>query len=493
MRKMRHLCLYLLIICSFISACRRSAPADLTDNDAFPDIFPEYREVTIPPGVAPLNFRMSANCDRIYVLVSGKEFKFCLKSSGNKVVFPLKKWKHLLNTSSGDTLSIGVFTESAGKWTGYKSFNIYVASEPADNYLVYRLLMPGFQNWNRMGIYQRSLSDFKEKTILDSRIMPGTCMNCHSFEQNNPDNMLIHLRESYGGTILFRDNNLQKINTKTDKMFANAAFPSWHPSGRFIAFSVNRVNQIFHAAGKSRAAAVDMKSDVFVYDIENNKMLSSPAISAEDNFETFPCFSSDGTILYYCSASGVKLPEKFDSVRYSLCKIAFDPETGEFGESADTLISTHTFGKSVSIPRVSPDNRFIMFNVTDFGAFPSYNPEADLWMLNLETNKLNPLERLNSNSTESWHSWSSNGRWVAFSSRRIDGLYSNVYIAHIDQDGNTGKPFLLPQKDPDFHDDFLFSFNVPEFTIKEIGIDPYQIEKAAKSTIFTQVQSGSSH
>lgn len=493
MRKMRRLSPYLLVFCSFISACSRSAPGNLPDNSTYPDIFPDYREVTIPPGVAPLNFRMSANCDRMYILVSGKEFNFGLKSSGNKAVFPVKKWKHLLDASSGDSLTIGIFTEAGGKWTGYKPFNIYVAREPADDYLVYRLLMPGFQNWNRMGIYQRSLSDFKERTILDSRVMPGTCMNCHSFAKNNPDNMVLHLRESYGGTILFRDHNLKKINTKTDRMFANAAFPSWHPSGRFIAFSVNRVNQIFHAVGISRAAAVDMKSDIFVYDIANNKMLSSPAISDDENLETFPCFSSDGSALYYCSAAGVKLPEKFDSIMYSLCRIKFDPATGVFGEKADTLISTHTLGKSISIPRVSPDNKFIMFNVTDYGAFPSYNPEADLRMIDLETKKINPLEKINSSSAESWHSWSSNGRWVAFSSRRMDGLYSNVYIAYIDEKGNPGKPFLLPQKDPDFHDDFLSSFNVPEFTIKPIGVNPHQIEKAAKGTLFTQVQSGSSH
>jgi len=291
--------------------------------------------------------------------------------------------------------------------------------------------------------------------------------------------------------MLYQNGKLKKINAKTSEMFANAAFPSWHPENRFIAFSVNRVNQIFHASGPVRASAVDMKSDVYVYDIERNEMLSSPLLSDKDNFETFPCFSADGNTLFYCTASSVKLPEKFDSIRYSLCRISFDPAARKFGESADTLISAAASGKSSSVPRVSPDGRFLMYCITDYGAFPSYNPEADLGLLNLENNSFGVMDSINSNNVESWHSWSSNGRWVAFSSRRMDGLYSDVYLAHVDERGIPGKPFLLPQKDPDFYRNFLFSFNVPEFAVKEINVTPYQIERSARSTRFTQVQSGS--
>jgi Tol biopolymer transport system component len=276
-------------------------------------------------------------------------------------------------------------------------------------------------------------------------------------------------------------------------MFGAAAFPYWHPSKKYIAFSVNLVNQVFHATGPYRAAAIDMKSDVFVYDIDKNEMLTSPVLSAEENFETFPCFSSDGLKLYFCSARAVKMPEKFDKTRYSLCSVSFDPETGKFGKKADTLISGPALNKSISIPRVSPDNRFLMFNMADYGAFPSYNPEADLYMLDLQSGKFEPLESLNSSNVESYHSWSSNGRWVVFSSRRGDGLYSNPYIAFIDQDGKSAKPFLLPQKDPSFYETFLFSYNVPELVKTKVLINPYRIEKIVKKTPAIQVINESGH
>ena len=131
--------------------------------------------------------------------------------------------------------------------------------------------------------------------------------------------------------------------------------------------------------------------------------------------------------------------------------------------------------------------------LSDYGCFPSYNPEADLYLLNLETCKYKPLDILNSNNVESWHSWSSTGRWVVFSSRRGNGLYSDVYIASIDKNGNAGKPFLLPQKDPNFYDTFLFSFNLPELVKSKVLLDPYKVGKVARKTPAVQVMSESGH
>jgi hypothetical protein len=134
-----------------------------------------------------------------------------------------------------------------------------------------------------------------------------------------------------------------------------------------------------------------------------------------------------------------------------------------------------------------------MFDMADYGCFPSYNPESDLYLLNLQTGKYEALDALNSNNVESYHSWSSNGRWVVFSSRRGDGLYMKAYIAYIDENGIPGKPFLLPQKDPSFYETFLFSFNVPELVKTKVLITPYQIEKIVKKTPAIQVMSDSGH
>jgi hypothetical protein len=104
-----------------------------------------------------------------------------------------------------------------------------------------------------------------------------------------------------------------------------------------------------------------------------------------------------------------------------------------------------------------------MFTLSSYGNFSIWHKDADLYMIDLETKKAYPLDALNSDDVESYHSWSSNSRWVVFSSRRIDGLYTRPHFAYIDAEGNASKPFLLPQKDVEFYHYFMKSYNIPEF------------------------------
>ena len=81
--------------------------------------------------------------------------------------------------------------------------------------------------------------------------------------------------------------------------------------------------------------------------------------------------------------------------------------------------------------------------------------------MDLGTRRLRRLE-INSDQADTWHSWSSNSRWVVFSSKRLDGLLARPYFSYVDEHGGFHKPFILPQKDPAFYGFCLNTFNVPE-------------------------------
>ena len=128
--------------------------------------------------------------------------------------------------------------------------------------------------------------------------------------------------------------------------------------------------------------------------------------------------------------------------------------------------------QSVSFPRLSPDGRFLAFTLHDFGNFSIWHKEADLYMLDLLTSRKYPLDVFNSEEAESYHSWSGNGRWMVFSSRRIDGLYTRLFIGYVDSEGVGHKPFLLPQKDPlTYYDALMFSYNIPELMRSAVTVD----------------------
>ncbi len=89
---------------------------------------------------------------------------------------------------------------------------------------------------------------------------------------------------------------------------------------------------------------------------------------------------------------------------------------------------------------------------------------------------------INSEFSESWHSWSSNSRWIAFSSKRGDGPFTRCYLSHIDPTGQAHKPLVLPQADPKFYDSFIKTFSVPELVTGPVPISTATLTRAARST-----------
>jgi hypothetical protein len=107
-----------------------------------------------------------------------------------------------------------------------------------------------------------------------------------------------------------------------------------------------------------------------------------------------------------------------------------------------------------------------------YGYFHIWHHDADLWLLDLQSGEVRPLQEVNSPDTESYHTWSSNGRWLVFSSRRDDGTFTRPFFAHVGKDGKWSKPFELPQADPDYHRQFLRCYNIPEFMRGPVTISP---------------------
>ena len=98
-------------------------------------------------------------------------------------------------------------------------------------------------------------------------------------------------------------------------------------------------------------------------------------------------------------------------------------------------------------------------------------------MKDLRTDSIYPLTATNSPDVDSYHSWSSNGRWIVFSSRRDDGSFTRPYIAYFDTQGRGHKAFLLPQADPEQNITLLKSYNVPELTRTAVTVEPDKLKE----------------
>lgn len=472
--------LSILLICFTQTACDIKLPEQVQAGDV--QLFPNYESVTIPVNIAPLNFRLpSADMEGITLLKSpNKE----LKVKADKGVFniPVSDWKDLLHDAQGKEIQASIFfKEETNSWKR-KDFPIYISADSIDSYLTYRRIFPGYRMWNEMGIYQRCVENFVEKPVLTNQYTNNSCMNCHSFCQHNGEKWLFHQRAYYNGTYLVENDQIKKITLEKDGQASAFVYPFWHPSGKYVAFSTNETHQDFHYADPNRIEVYDESSDIVIYDLEKERAYSVPWLASSKHFETFPTFTPDGKSLIYCSADSVTMPDQYRNVKYNLLKVSFQPETGEIGNQIDTLYNARKEGRSIKFPRVSPDGKYLLYTISDYGNFSIWHKDADLRLLHLDTFETDSLTTINSSDVESYHSWSSNGHWIVFSSRRLDGLFTRPFIAHIDAAGKVSKPFLLPQQSPDYYGNSLFSFNIPEFSQTPIRMSQKELVHASKET-----------
>jgi hypothetical protein len=464
--------LSMAILIALIQSCSTDLSSSVQLN-RLPVIFPDYTGIVIPPNIAPMNFAIREKGDHFIAKIStAGEPPITIENSSGNIDINIGKWHELLNKAKGKEISIEVFVKgSDGKYQKFKTIVNQVSADELDNHLVYRLINTGYVLWSAMGIYQRNLENFDESVIIDNKAIDNTCLNCHSFSKNDPKSMMVHIRSTHAGTVIYSEGKLKKINLKTKYTLSAGAYPNWNPDGKHIAYSVNSISQRFFSKD-IRQEVSDAASDLIVYDVEKNTITTSPKVSANSR-ENLPVWSADGKSIYYISAPEVIDYNSQYNAKFSLMNIPYDADKNLWGQ-ADTVISAKKTGKSITFPKPSPDGKYLMFTMTDHGYFSIHHPDADLYLLDLQSGKFERME-VNSDLTDSYHCWSSSGRWFVFSSKRLDGLFTRPFFSYFDRNGKASKPFVLPQKDPEFYNSFLKNYNIPELITGEVAVSPQAI------------------
>lgn len=476
-----------------LTACSGEAtvPKNATPTQEAANIFPDYRDIFIPQNIAPLNIQIQSDGDEFVACIKGEKGQEITAAAGEdgKLMFDTAAWHTLLNDNAGKELNVELYSHRDGQWLAHPAYKLHVA-EPIDEYLSYRLIEPSYELYRQMGLYQRNLTNFTQTPIYENNrsydTLQNHCVNCHNYQAYDTKRMLFHVRGTHGGTIVVENGQAKKWNMKSDSILSSTVYPTWHPTRNWVVFSSNQTGQAFHINDRQKVEVMDFGSDLVFFDADKGTLTN--ILKTDDQLETFPCWAPDGKKLYYTSANvpqfkGQKtnvrqdiITSIYDSLHYNVMSLTFDEQTRTFGKPVVEM-DCAAIGKSASVPRVSPDGRYLLFTLGDFGQFHIWHTTSDLYIKDLQTGQIRKLDQASSKGSDSYHTWSSNGRWIVVASRRGDSNYSRAYIAYFDRNGKDHKAFLLPQEDPEQNTLLMKSYNVPELTRTAVPLNADQFKE----------------
>jgi hypothetical protein len=485
--------LALLAVAAWHCLAAWDLPTECVTVRRLPRIRPDYTETVIPPNIAPLNFVVEEPAIEYRVHIYGTAGKDIVVGSRSRgIVIPLRPWRQLLSQNRGAKIMMDVYArDKDGRWSRFDAIANDVAREDIDSHLVYRLLGPICNYYHNMGIHQRNLENHDQSPILTTELV-NACFNCHSFVKNRPDTFSFQVRpggegkEVASGMVMVCGGRALRPKTDSKAAPIPPAYTSWHPAGSVAAFSMIRPVQCFHGAGLEIREVFDSDSHLAAVNTQTGIVSTSPGIADPARMETFPGWSADGKTLYFASAKRLWDRNQpiaigaVDKLKYDLMCVRYDVEKDVWGQPKMILSSAKT-GMSISQPRASPDGRYLLFCMADYGTFVIHRSSCDLYLMDLKTRKYRRME-CNSPESDSWHCWSSNSRWIVFSSRRDTGWLARPYFCYIDAQGREHKPFLLPQKDPKFYDTCLNNYNVPELVTGPVTIPEKELLQAVRMT-----------
>ncbi|MFN2427783.1 MAG: tetratricopeptide repeat protein, partial [Candidatus Binatia bacterium] len=385
---------------------------------------------------------------------------------------------------------------------------IRTSSDPVGDSLFYREVplpfLSAVQDPSRIR-WRFGTVDSEESPPIVLQNLP-VCGNCHSFADNGST---LGLDVDYGndkGAYAVIDTTKNMV-LNDDKIITWADFRQEDgeltfgllsrvsPTGRYVISTV-KDRSVFVAIPDIWFSQLffPIKGILVVYDREKKTFTELPGADDPKYVQTNAVWSPDGKEIIFARTEAYKsgrieqqnaalidekdVPEftrDHKPFRYDLYRIPFND--GKGGKPVP-IPGASANGQSNYFPKYSPDGKWIVF--TKSNSYMLLQPDSELWIMPVEGGN---ARRLRSNTTRmnSWHSWSSNSRWLVFSSK-VNTAYTQLFLTHIDEQGNDTPPVLLER--------FTSSdraANIPEFVrlpgdaiaeIKEEFLDAYSFLRA---------------
>ncbi len=406
------------------------------------------------------------------IFISNNEGKVLLHSKCDKNEWrpETSEWEKIKNIANTGNISFTIISNDRIN-NSYPSGRIQfsISSDPVGADIFYRAVTLPFsyavKNVKSIEWYMGSVNGSKPRKMLDN--LP-VCGNCHSFSAQQP---LLAMDVDYGNdkgsyviteasdtcTMKPKDIISWSDFKRDDDKPTFGLLSQISPDGNYVLSTVKDLS-VFVAIDDNLAYSQLFFPIQGIIGTYNRKTKSFSALKGADDLkyvQSNPSWSPDGKRVVFAKTemyvnekvkkAGRGLLSMNDVKEFSSGKKPFkydlyavDFNNGE-GGVATPLEGASNNGKSNYFPKFSPDGKWIVF--CQANNFMLLQPDSRLYIIPAKGGKAR-LMNCNMEEMNSWHSWSPNSRWIVFSSKN-KGLYTQLYLTHIDENGMDSPPVLL--------------------------------------------------
>lgn len=394
-------------------------------------------------------------------------------------------WQNVKAASDTETVFLSLIGENKGvfvkKYSSAKlSFSF--SSDSVGASIFYRAVPLPFgyaiENVNEIEWYTGSIDGSLPNKVLDN--IP-VCANCHSFSNSGLIAMDVDYANDKGSYIIAHAHDTVQLTNdeiitwsdyKRDEGGLTFGLLSQvSPNGKHVLSTV-KDRSIFVAIDNLEYSQLffPIKGVIAVYDREAKKYFELPGASDPAYVQSNPNWSPDNHEIMFTRANRY-ISSKIENSESVLLNQADVEEfiSGDLGFKYDLFripFNDGSGGKALAVPgasmnnksnyfaRYSPDGKWVVFCQSE--NYMLLQPDSKLYIMPAGGGEAR-LMTCNTNNMNSWHSWSPNSKWLVFSSK-VGGPYTQLYLTHIDENGNDSPPLFL--------ENLAFNskaINIPEF------------------------------